>query len=213
MGETTKVALALIGIALLFCNGVVLGVDGPSWALAGADVIAGACIVLGLFLSSRFTEQGQAERLMGNTTMSRSFIYSAGAIVSLLTGVQGFVNPKQESGMAIASILLASVFGFLAFRERRKSRTGRDLSLNSNPLAALNAHARTEPTPSTPGSSVRTLIVIAIFGVLLAIADVRTILMATGANDVWIGVGQMVIWLPVCVYAAYCEVRRMKKAR
>ena len=47
--------------------------------------------------------------------------------------------------------------------------------------------------------------------ILLVVADVRMILIPSGPNDVWIGVGQMVLWVPVFGYLAYREFRRMRE--
>jgi hypothetical protein len=49
------------------------------------------------------------------------------------------------------------------------------------------------------------------FVTLLVIADVRMILTPSGQNDVFIGAGQMLIWVPVFGYLAYREFRRIRE--
>ena len=224
MGETAKVALTLIGGTLLLCNVAGLISDVPLWSLAVVDLIAGSLIGLVIIVWMRFTEQGQQEQLMDRgldageqpgkrKLMSRAFIYAAVAIISLLIGLQGFLNPELGGGryVGISGTLLAAALGFLAFREHRSTRTEPDLSPNSKPLASLNAApARAiPPKPSPIGSPTTTLIVMVVFVILLVITDVRMIPIPSGPNGTWIGVGQMVIWVPIFGYLAYREFRRM----
>jgi hypothetical protein len=200
------------------------GGDVPLWALAVVLATTAACTWLGILLWSRFTDEGQAERLAEESAAgdqprksvlkSLTFAYAALAIGSLVAAFQGLLNPAQGNGegLGVSSLLLAAVFAFLALREHRKGRVEPDLSITGNPLAALNAPpskpALTKPAPIA--SPATTLIVIAVFVILLVIADVRMILTPSGPNDEWIGAGQTVIWLPVFGYAAYREVRRMR---
>jgi len=197
----------------------------PWWVFALVDLIAGSTLGLVLFVFVRFTEQGQREQLMDRgidagaqpgkrKLMSRAMVYAVVAVISLLTGLQGFFVPEQGSGRdsGISGILLATVMGFLAFREHRRKRAEPDLSLNSNPLAALNAPPAQPVSPKpTPKGSPTALMVILGFVGLLVIGDVRMILTPSGPNDVWIGVGQMVIWVPIFGYLAYREFRRIRE--
>ena len=226
MGETAKVSLILIGGALLLCNVLGLIADAPLLTLAAVDLIAGSLIGLVIFVWVRFTEQGQQEHIMARgldageqsgkrKLMSRALVYAVVAVISLVIGLEGFFNPElgggQDSG--ISGILFAAALGFLAFREYRRTRAAPDLSLNSDPLAVLNAPSSRPipPKPAPIGSPRTTLIVITVFVILLVIADVRKILTPSGPNDAWIGVGQLVIWVPIFGYLAYREFRRMRE--
>jgi hypothetical protein len=53
------------------------------------------------------------------------------------------------------------------------------------------------------------LIGIAIFTALFIAGNIRRTMTAR-SNDVMIGVGSMVIWVPIFIYFAYREYRRMK---
>jgi hypothetical protein len=134
--------------------------------------------------------------------MSRALVYAVVAVISLLTGLQGFFVPELGGGRdsGISGILLAAVMGFLAFREHRRTRVEPTLSA---------APAQPIPPKPTPKGSPTALVVILGFAILLVIADVRMILMPSGPNDVWIGAGQMVIWVPVLGYLAFREFRRI----
>ena len=224
-GRSVTSGSVIFGIVILVCAVVALSTDVPLWAVIVTVAAAIASAALAFFIRSRFTEEGRAARLAAEgltagdqhrkgRLKSRTLTYAAVAIGSLLTGLQVFLNPEPEGGQGLgaSSLLVAAVFGFLALREHRGGRVEPDLSLNGNPLAALSAPpTKLAPTKPAPiGSPTTTLIVIAIFVILLVIADVRMILMPSGPNDIWIGVGQMVIWLPVFGYLAYREFRRMK---
>ena len=134
MGQTVKVSSIVLGCTLLLCNVASLIADIPLWALAVVDAIAGATFALVLFMWSRFTEQGQAERLMAQglnageesgkrTLMSRALVYAVLAIISLLVGLQGFLNPELGGGRdsGISGILLAAALGFFALRTGSRS--------------------------------------------------------------------------------------------
>ena len=95
----------LIAVTLLLCNVAALSTDGPSWVLAVVDVIAGAAVALVHFIWSRFTEQGQEERLLAQgltageqpgkrKLMSRAFVYAAVATGSLLIGFLRFPQSR-----------------------------------------------------------------------------------------------------------------------
>jgi hypothetical protein len=198
--------------------------DGtPLWEIASVLAIVGGIGWSTLWFLSRFTEQGQAERRAmeeqgalgplrkGNlTSRGRAIAFTIAAIGSFLTGFQGFFNPADGEGLGVSSLLIAAVFGFFAFREYRKGRVEPDPTIFGD-LLATPKPAPTKPEPI--GSPRTTLIVIAIFVILLTIADIRLIVRAVEPNDVLIGIGQMVIWLPVFGYLAYREVRRMKASR
>jgi hypothetical protein len=167
MGPTAKVTLIIFGCVLLFCNIVALADSPPWWALALVDLIAGTICGLVLFVFVRFTEPGQREQLMARgldggaqpgkrKLMSRALVYAVAAVISLLTGLQGFFVPELGGGRdsGISGILLAAALGFLAFRGYRRTRPEPDLSLNSNPLAALNAPPAM-PIPPKPTPLVR----------------------------------------------------------
>jgi hypothetical protein len=195
------------------------------WALVLVDLICGTAGGLVIFVFVRYTEPGQREQLMARgldpgaqpgkrKLMSRALVYAVVAVISLLTGLQGFFVPELGGGRdsGISGILLAAAMGFLAFREHRRTRVESDLGLNSNPLAALNAPpAQPIPPKPIPTGSPMALFVILGFVTLLIIGDVRMILTPSGPNDVWIGVGHMVIWVPVLGYLAYRELRRIRE--
>lgn len=205
-------------MAIIMAFLVVLGLndDVPLWQIAFFVAIVTAITWATMWFRSRFTDEGQAERRALEEQLSlsprdkadlksrvRTRAYAAVAIGSLLTGLSGFLNPTDGAGdgLGISSFLLAAIFGFLAFREYRKGQVEPDATLFG------------ELKPAPIGSPRTTLIVIAIFVILLTIADVRLIVRAAEPNDVFIGAGQMVIWLPVFGYLAYREVRRMKASR
>lgn len=225
MGPTAKACLIIFGGVLLLFDVLALIAEVPFGYIALVDLIGGTALGSLLFVFVRFTELGQREQLMARglgagaqpgkrKLMSRAVVYAVVAIISLLTGIQGFFFPELGGGRdsGISGILLAAVMGFLAFREHRRTRVEPDLSLNSNPLAALNA----PPAQPIPPKPIPTGSPIALFGILgfvtlLVIADVRMILMPSGPNDVWIGIGQMVIWVPILGYLAFREFRRMRE--
>ena len=214
-------------MAIIMVFLVVLGLndDVPLWQIAFFVAIVGAITWATMWFRSRFTDEGQAERFAMQEQRSglppdkadlkshvRTRAYAAVAIGSLLTGLSGFLNPTDGAGegLGISSFLLATIFGFLAFHEYRKGRVEPDSATFGDLLGTQ------KPVPAKPapiGSPRTTLIVIAIFVILLTIADVRLIVRAAEPNDVFIGAGQMVIWLPVFGYLAFREVRRMKASR
>jgi hypothetical protein len=216
MGSSARFGWTAIGIITLFVVVVALSDGAPLWAIVAFLAVAGASSWLAYFLWSRFTDEGQDKRFAMQEQLSlsppdkadlksrlRIRVYAAVAIGSLLTGLSGFLNPTDGAGegLGISSFLLAAIFGFLAFHEYRKGQVEPDATLFG------------ELKPAPIGSPRTTLIVIAIFVILLTIADVRLIVRAAEPNDVFIGAGQMVIWLPVFGYLAYREVRRMKASR
>jgi hypothetical protein len=226
MSSAVRFGSVIFGIAVLIFVVIALSNDVEFWPLIGTVAIVVACGGLAFFIRSRFTEEGQAERLAAEglrtgaqrrniTLKSRTLAYAAVAVGSFLTGLQAFFNSGSEGTQAssVASLLTAAIFGLLAVREHRNESANPDVGLDSNPLAVLNATpTNTAPKkPSPIGSPTTTLVIIAIFTILLTIADIRLIRMASKPNDVWIGVGQMALWLPVFGYLAYREFRRMKQ--
>jgi hypothetical protein len=225
MGPTAKVSAIIFGGVLLLFDVLALIAEVPLGYIALVDLIGGAALGSVLFVFVRYTEPGQREQLMARgldsgaqpgkrKLMSRALVYAVVAVISLLTGLQGFFVPELGGGRdsGISGILLAAVLGFFAFREYRRTRVEPDLSLNSNPLDALDAPlAQPIPPKPIPTGSPMALFVIVGFVTLLVIGDVRMILTPSGPNDVFIGVGQMVIWVPIFGYLAYREFRRIRE--
>ena len=212
MGPTAAAASIIVALIAVFVTLVSLGNGVPIWVVLAVLTVLGLAFGLVNFIRSRFTAEGQAERAMaegtatkGSTFRTRTFAYVVVALGSLIAGLQGLYNPEQgiRQKLSVSGLLMAAVFGVLAIREYRTAQIQPGLTLLGEP--------HTPPKPIPLGSQRTTLIVLAILVIFLTITDIRLIVAASAPSDVWIGTGQMMIWLPVFGYLAYRELRRMKE--
>jgi len=112
---------------------------------------------------------------------------------------------SEDRTLGIAGVIAALVFGFLSFRAYQEMKI-KQMTIEDSIVQPPNPMPRTEL-----GNPKAVLLGITIFGVLFIAGILRRIVMPARSNDVWIGIGQMVIWLPIFTYYAYREYRRMKK--
>jgi hypothetical protein len=136
-------------------------------------------------------------------------LYAVLAVATfVLAGLDAY-NPDQSGRQAlgISKLFSALFFVYLAFREQRKGRP-------EAPSGMISISQRPEAPKARPvGSPKTTLIVIVIVTALLVAGDIRQIANAQQPRDVWIGAGQMMLWVPIFGFLAYREVRRLRKEK
>ena len=121
----------------------------------------------------------------------RATVFGLLAAGTLIVSLQWISAAQPENrNLGIEGVILALFFGYLSFSAYRQ----------------LKATGAEQPRLGNPKTI---LIGISIFTALFIAGNVRRI-MSARSNDLWIGIGQMVIWLPIFSYYGYREYRRMK---
>lgn len=170
------------------------------------DVARVLAAVLGMFgmmifIVAQFTPDRQPVDIEKPPTQGKSHaqitVFGLLAAVTFVVSLQQLVNPVQSTDrtFGIVGLIIALFIAFLAFRAYRKMKT---------------EPTTTDAEPQTElGSPKAVLIGIIIFAALFIAGNTRRI-MSGRSNEVWIGVGQSAIWLPIFGYFGYREYRKMK---
>jgi len=210
VSSSVTVSVTIYGIALLFCLVVAMSTgEVPLWVVVATAAFGGLAGGFGIFIGSGLIQKTQAvtEEIITDGQGRRDvhrIVYTLVAIGSLLIGLQGVLNPVHayDRDLGTSCLLTALILGFLALREYRASQ-------HNATYLTLDRKASASPQRARLGKPRTTLLLIAIFAILLVISDVRRIRTPSDPNDVWIGIGQMAIWLPGLGYLAYREYCRM----
>ena len=162
--------------------------------------LVGTCGVM-IFIRARFTSDRQPSDIekpstQGTTQAQIAILYLLAAVI-LVVSLKQLVSPGQatDGTFAIAGLMTALLCAFLAFRAYRRMKSA------PTPTAAESQKERGNPKA--------VLIGITIFTVLFIAGNTRRI-MSGRSNEIWIGVGQSAIWLPIFGYFGYREYREMK---
>lgn len=154
-----------------------------------------------IFIAARFTSDRQPVDIEKPPTPGRLqapiTVFGLLAAVTFVVSLQQLVRPAQSTNrtFGIAGVIIALFCAFLAFRAYRKMRSA------STPTD--------EESQTERGNPKAVLIGIVFFTVLFIAGNTRRI-MSGRSNDVWIGVGQSAIWLPIFGYFGYREYRKIK---
>ena len=211
MSSDNLIPVALCG-AVTFVAVVSLLADGaPIYSILELVAVIAGTLWLTLFIRFRLIasdDKGEPQSKSPSAKCrARMIVFGILAAVTLLISEAQLMSPAQANGRELswASALTAVFLACLSFREFRRMRQE---ELKSPLPAVQNIPANR----SELGKPKYVLIGILIFGALFIIGNLRRILTPSESKDVWIGVAQMVIWLPILSYFAFREYRRAKKA-
>ena len=201
MNYRAKRALGLVSVPTLVIGVILLATGTPVQAVAEVLLFMFAVFVTSAFLIDRFTsdrEPVDLEKLpTQGTTQAQVAVFYLLAAVILVVSLKQLVSPgpATDRTFAIAGLMTALLCAFLAFRAYRKMKSA------PTPTDAESQKERGNPKA--------VLIGIIIFAALFIAGNIRRI-MSGRSDNVWIGVGQSAIWLPIFGYFGYREYRKMK---
>lgn len=170
-------------------------------------LLLGTCSIF-IFIIARLRSgaqhPGSFKQAASATSRAQTTAFGILAGATFVISLQQLVKPvhSEDRTFGIAGMITALFIAFLAFRAYQKSRI-RQLSFDGD-IAEPNPKQEMEL-----GTPKAVLIGITIFGLLFVVGNLRRI-MSARRSDVWIGIGQTAIWLPILVYFGYREYRRMK---
>ncbi len=196
----------IIGILIVFVA-VALFENGDSIASILGTILTLA-LVLAFVVYSRF--RSSADRAMGarleSITRSRSasspararwYLLIAGCL--LIAGLFSLVTSTRSGHLVVglaATFVIAPLLGYQALREYRQLREADSTSIQ------IQSGPRAKP--------ISLLVVYGIIAIIMIIGNFRRIVAPVSKSSIFVGVAQLLVFVPVLGYLAFREYRRMK---